>query len=265
VTRPNLRDTFSRQQAAVQQQIDAITRFSQLGNSTIKDGAVIVLDANGAARVSMGEYIWPTYPHIGAVVNGLVVFDGSGNPVLVDGLLPDGTYALAVYDSAGRERTRIGTLTSGGYGLQVNDPVTAAANEVLPMTMDYQTAGPAATTSTTPVTFGSAGGTAPSVTAYIGASQDAQIMVSCNCATTNSTEDLRLYLTIDGVLQSSTTAILLGNEGTHTAMFSLKKWLASVGQPNVTANADHTFSLELSSAAGTTVRCGLPSLSVKPI
>jgi hypothetical protein len=116
VTRPNLPDTFSRQQAAVQQQIDAVTRFSQLGNSTIKDGAVIVLDDAGAARLSIGEYTFAAGPYAGMTIYGTVAFDTSGNVRTVFGQLPNGDYGLMVIDSSGNGREVLPVYEITGAG-----------------------------------------------------------------------------------------------------------------------------------------------------
>jgi hypothetical protein len=253
VTRPNLPDTFSRQQAAMQLQIDQITRFSQLGNSTITDGALLILDANGTVRVSMGQYVWPSAPHAGVTVNGLVIFDGSGNPVLVNGVLPDGTYALAAYDSLGRERTRIGALTSGDYGLQVTD-TAGNGREVLPV-YDISGAGPYTVASMTATSLVS--GTAP-----VGMSGQAYVTLTATLAATSSSGlNATVSLYVDGVATSLQMPV--GNNGpTGVAELSLSGRTLLTGM----STGSHTFAVYIQlSTTPETVQITNIAVQVEPI
>jgi len=99
--------------AKMRQQLGNLATSPGLGNSTIRNGALVTTDANGKAQLLLGEYEWPYPPS--TVIHGLVVFNGSGVPIIVLGEQPDGsTYGLGFYDATGN-LTAISTSAAQAY------------------------------------------------------------------------------------------------------------------------------------------------------
>jgi hypothetical protein len=279
MTRPNHPDTPSRTQADLQRQIDAALRSSQLGNSTIREGALLILDADGAARLSLGEYIWPSGIHAGTAVYGLVVFDAGGFPVIVEGQQPDGTYGRGVYDDTGhllvfegaagftagpvslgtngitisdgtRIRAALGHLPDGDYGLSVTDTV-GNTQEVLPTVID-EIDTQITVTSTTDVSSGG-----PSQAAVIGASGAVELTISAYIALgqSNTTGGVSLY--IDGGFALAPLA--LSSQGVPIAANCSTTRLITGLSPG-----NHTFELRYKTSTGSTSFAGR-TLSVTPL
>ena len=78
--------------------------------SAIRDGALVVVDSNNLLRMQLGKYEWPTSPWEGTPIFAQVTFDAFGNPIVVTGQQPDGTYVQA---TSRAQRGRTGPTNAG--------------------------------------------------------------------------------------------------------------------------------------------------------
>ena len=239
--------------AAQEAKITQLTTSPNAQYSTIKNGALTVLNASNVPQINIGNYTFASGPHTGTTIYGMVVLDALGNPVLVFGEQPDGTFGMASYDTAGNARSTVGQLPSSDYGLGVYSRANDGTyQEVLPASVVTSSAAQAIT-STSQTSLG----VGPTVT--IGASGKAIVRLAAYVATTTNNQSGTVTVYIDGVTAS--TEIVVGNTGTAIAVSA-----EAVTEATGLTPGSHTFvAYATSSLSGTAVNISEIAVEVQPI
>lgn len=170
------------------------------------------------------------------------------------GLLPDGSYGTRYLDAAGNERARIGQQSNGDYGLGVTDPSGNFA-EMLPL----QTRGVTTLETTTSTSWTDLATVGPSVTANIGATGNALIIVTAGIHINTTGVTGSLGVSIDGASPVSPVAGFGLNAATGAATVT-----GSFVKTGLSAGS-HTFKIQYENSGAIVVGYDVRSLIVWPI
>jgi hypothetical protein len=240
------------------------------GYQTIRDAAMAILNAGNLEQVSLGKYTFTSGPHTGAVVYGLVQFDGLGYPVVVVGQQPTGDYGIGIYnpsgilvtlldsrglaiynqggtlitridgagvasfDTAGQPRSISGLLPSGDFGLGVYSRANDGTyQELLPSVSSADSS--ILTTSSTSFVAGG-----PSVNATVGASGTVLVTAAsyCSMSATSAGETAVVGVSVDGTAAVEVLAV-----GTGSLAYIAAQAGSTITVPGLTPGS-HSFALQ---------------------
>jgi hypothetical protein len=173
----------------LQARLDRIENAPQVGNTSIRAGALQILDSTGHLVMSLG------YQPDGTL--GLATYNpASGIKVIDIGQQTDGTMGLAMYDPTGVKLLELGQLApaSAAYGLTVRN-AAGTMQQVAGILGDFA-AGSQSTASGTLVSFSDG----PTVTATIGPSGQALVSIGAYILTSTAGVRNDVVAAVDGVV-----------------------------------------------------------------